>query len=80
MAAQSQTINETLQVQVDNCGLQPSEEDNVILRCNQTLKLEVAIDILNNTDQHKVINTVPESPKGGDTFLLIPHPGDEGKI
>lgn len=53
-------------------------DDPVILRCNQTLKLETAIEILGNTDQHKVINKVPENPKGGDTFLLIPHPGDEG--
>ncbi|XP_057313524.1 uncharacterized protein LOC130654889 [Hydractinia symbiolongicarpus] len=52
-------------------------DDPVILRCNQTLKLETAIEILGNTDQHKVINKVPENPKGGDTFLLIPHPGDE---
>jgi len=55
-----------------------SIDDIVILRCNQTLKLETAIEILNNTDQYKVINKVPENPKGGDTYLLIPHqPGDE---
>lgn len=54
------------------------EDDPVILRCNQTLKLDTAIEILNNTDQYKVINKVPDNPKGGDTYLLIPPPGDEG--
>lgn len=56
------------------------ESDSVILRCNQTLKLETAIHILNNTDQYKVLNKVPETPKGGDTYLLIPpSQKDEGK-
>lgn len=54
-------------------------DDPVILNCNQTLKLETAVEILNNTDQYKVINSLPENPKGGDTFLIIPlQPGDEG--
>ena len=64
--------------QTDSANVTVEIDDSVILRCNQTLKLESAIEILNNTDQYKVINKVPENPKGGDTFLLIPHPGDEG--
>ena len=62
---------------VTNAGT--GDIDPVILRCNQTLKLETAIEILNNTDQYKVINKVPENPKGGDTYLLIPAPNDDGK-
>ena len=66
--------------QPDNCSTTSSVDgDPVILRCNQTLKLETAIEILNNTDQHKVIHKVPENPKGGDTFLLIPLNG-EGEL
>ena len=80
MAAQSLDQNITNITALDgNTTVPVTEEDPVILRCNQTLKLETAIEVLNNTDQYKVINKVPESPKGGDTYLLIPHPGDEGK-
>ena len=62
-----------------NVPINQPDSDSVILRCNQTLKLETAIEILNNTDQHKVINKVPENPKGGDTYLLIPAQKDDGK-
>ncbi|XP_002168663.2 uncharacterized protein LOC100199922 [Hydra vulgaris] len=65
------------QKQLPNCGTSLVDSDPVILRCNQTLKLETAIEILNNTDQYKVIHKVPENPKGGDTFLLIPLNGED---
>lgn len=62
-----------------DAGTATMGDDPVILNCNQTLKLETAVEILNNTDQYKVINSLPENPKGGDTFLIIPlQPGDEG--
>lgn len=62
-----------------DAGTATMVDDPVILNCNQTLKLETAVEILNNTDQYKVINSLPENPKGGDTFLIIPlQPGDEG--
>ena len=72
-------MDQGLQLTLEN-GNATNHDDIVILRCNQTLKLETAIEILNNTDQYKVINKVPDNPKGGETFLLIPPPGDEGKI
>ena len=52
-------------------------DSDVILQCNQTLKLEVAVGILNNIHQYKAIERVPENPKGGDTYLLIPQAGDK---
>ncbi|XP_066919406.1 uncharacterized protein [Clytia hemisphaerica] len=41
------------------------------------LEARDSIEILNNTDQYKVINKVPENPKGGDTYLLIPAQKDD---
>jgi len=65
---------------LNNVHAAAQEVDPVILRCNQTLKLETAIEILHNTDQYKVINKVPDNPKGGDTYLLIPAPKDDGRF
>ena len=76
------TIEQSGSAETDQNNVSPNqgESDSVILRCNQTLKLETAIQILNNTDQYKVLNKVPETPKGGDTYLLIPlSQKDEGK-
>ena len=58
---------------------QLTNENDALARTNtnQSLKLEIAIEILNNPDQYKVIESIPDGPEGGDTFLLTPQPGDE---
>ena len=73
MATIEQSMSATgAETDQNNVSTTQIDSDSVILRCNQTLKLETAIQILNNTDQYKVLNKVPETPKGGDTYLLIP--------
>ena len=91
-SSEPQTIADCLQMHVvdsitTSTTTSPPEpprdsEENIILHCNQTLKLQIAIAILNNTHHYKekLINSVPENPNGGDTFLLIPRPGDEGEF